>query len=380
MTKKATVPQSVRFAVALIAACVVLVLSLLGAPVWSICLCAWLAIFVLAIPATPRTVQTVQEPVHHETRLAHENSARFSREHAQAARDESLRVQTLINESIKTLLDSFTGLTREAEAQLALARSLARGEASIDDMDMSFKQFVDEIAQAMAGFVDKTVENSRLAMLLVEHMEKVVEEVGSVHVLLDEIHTITNQTNMLALNAAIEAARAGEAGRGFAVVADEVRSLSARTQSFNEQIREMMLGVRESIGEAEALINQLASQDMMFTLQAKQKLGETSVKISSLDESMAESLETLSNGVGRLSEEVNDAVRCLQFQDMVSQLIGHVGHRLEGIEEVMALAQQLASGAIDQQALHHAMETWEARLHRNPVRQADMDSGSVELF
>ncbi|GGY22027.1 methyl-accepting chemotaxis protein [Paludibacterium paludis] len=381
MTKIFAVNKTFRLAIA-VGACVVLfVLSGVGLPAWSVALAGCAAVVILL----PQQRQGEHLPVSEASSPARPDMslselAEFAHHHAVSAREESVRVQTLVNDAVRTLVESFSGLAREAEQQLALASSLARGEAALDQMDMSFKQFVEEIAAAMAEFVDKTVENSRLAMLLVEHMEKVVGQVGAVHGLLDEIHTITNQTNMLALNAAIEAARAGEMGRGFAVVADEVRSLSARTQSFNDEIRSMMLGVRDSINDAESLIHQLASQDMMFTLQAKQKLGETSGKISDLDARIAESVTTLTHGVERLSSEVNDAVRCLQFQDMVSQLVGHVGRRLEGIEEVMLLARESGSGGVDGHALSNAIADWQGRLERNPVRQEGMDSGSVELF
>jgi methyl-accepting chemotaxis protein len=178
---------------------------------------------------------------------------------------------------------------------------------------------------------------------------------------------------MLALNAAIEAARAGELGRGFSVVADEVRNLSGRTESFNGQIRGLMNTVGASVGQAEELINQLASQDMMFTLQAKQRLTDTSTRISQLDDRMAISIDALKEGVGQLNDQVGDAVRCLQFQDMTSQLMDHVSRRLDGIEEALTISGQ-------QSSLGNSLQALGERLAHSPVRQTAMDSGSIDLF
>lgn len=70
------------------------------------------------------------------------------------------------------------------------------------------------------------------------------EEVDRV---MDQIASISAQTNLLALNAAIEAARAGEAGRGFAVVADEVRELAGRAHASTEDIHKTLEQIRSTV-------------------------------------------------------------------------------------------------------------------------------------
>jgi methyl-accepting chemotaxis protein len=300
----------------------------------------------------------------------------FAAAQSSEAQGELVRARTLISEAVNTLVQSFAGLASHAEAQLKLAQNLASGESDASTLaqhGVSFKQFVAEIAQTMETFVAKTVENSKSAMLLVEQMERIVAEINSVNLLLDEISGITAQTNMLALNAAIEAARAGELGRGFAVVADEVRSLSGRTENFSGQIRDLISKVGGSIGAAESLIDQVASQDMMFTLQAKQRLTETSERINQLDDRMSASLGQLRQGVADLSREVGDAVRCLQFQDMTTQLIDHVANRLDGIREVLSTEVPEPDGDARLGALRE-------RLSHPPVLQSAMDGGSVDLF
>jgi methyl-accepting chemotaxis protein len=351
-----------------------------------LCLSQLCVIYILWLPEEDR-VSDQQEPASDQTDPVTVQSrpecVDFIHDQISQSKDEVARVQTLIQDAVLTLANSFSGLSHEAAAQLQLAESLARGELGMDAHAISFTGFVAEIANAMANFVDKTVENSRLAMLLVEQMESMGREMKDVIRLLDEIHSITNQTNMLALNASIEAARAGEMGRGFAVVADEVRHLSGRTGSFSEQIRDLINRVNGSVTHAEGLINQLASQDMMFTLQAKQRLDETSSRMRDMDALMAESVAQLRHGVGLLSDHVGDAVRSLQFQDMVSQLIAHVGKRLYGIEEMMELSsgqpREQEQGQWEQR-VSARLSTLRETLSSNPVAQGHMESGSIDLF
>ena len=367
-------------------------LALLSAPLWGgavwvlvlpVCALQLMALFLMLWPQEVGVSEQEQPTANGNARVLLPDCHDFIQDQITQSKGEVERVQNLIQDAVLTLVNSFSGLSHEASAQLQLAESLAKGEVGMDSHAVSFSSFVGEIAQAMEGFVEKTVENSRLAMLLVEHMESIGSEMQGVLQLLNEIHSITNQTNMLALNAAIEAARAGEAGRGFAVVADEVRHLSGRTSSFSEEIRTLINRVDGSVQHAEGLINQLASQDMMFTLQARQRLDETSCRIRDMDAIMAESIGRLRQGVGALSDHVGDAVRSLQFQDMVSQLISHVGKRLYGIEEMMELMyheeQEQAQGQWEVRASARLSELQQT-LSRNPVAQGQMQSGSIDLF
>jgi len=377
----------VRFFIASLLICVVsLLFPALGASAWLTASVAVLCFFLYSIvlllllrrrdmPTVPvLQAQAVRSDVSHLRECKN-----FTLQQVSAAGSELEQAKTLINESVGTLVQSFASMASHAQEQLHLAENLARGDTGVGAHGISFRQFVDEIGQTMGSFVEKTVENSRVAMLLVEQMERIVTEVDQVNALLDEIHGITSQTNMLALNAAIEAARAGELGRGFAVVADEVRSLSSRTELFNGQIRGLIQTVGGSVTDAEGLINQLASQDMMFTLQAKQRLSETSEKINQLDESMVGSLNALKGGVGQLSDQVGAAVRCLQFQDMTSQLMDHVRRRLDGIDEAFVVGEQAPAGP-GAPSTADTLSVLAERLSHPPVKQQAMDSGSVDLF
>lgn len=67
------------------------------------------------------------------------------------------------------------------------------------------------------------------------------------------------------------------------------------------------------------------------------------------------------------------AVTALQFQDMASQLIAHTQRRLRNCTD--RLARDAFAGDEDGEAVVE-----EAPLRPNPVTQAEMDAGSVELF
>jgi methyl-accepting chemotaxis protein len=94
---------------------------------------------------------------------------------------------------------------------------------------------------------------------------------------------------------------------------------------------------------------------------------------------------------------VNQAIVSLQFQDMVTQLLGHVTHRLDAMAELAGDAggmtaspseggESMAAIRALEAVRHHAdvllqrLGEFNKNMSANPVRQTQYASGDVELF
>jgi methyl-accepting chemotaxis protein len=244
----------------------------------------------------------------------------------------------------------------------------------------------------MKDLVGSIVNNSMIAMQLVDKMDSVTHQVNAILEVLGEIDGISKQTNLLALNAAIEAARAGESGRGFAVVADEVRKLSGRSDQFSREIRLNVNNVRNSLAEAERSISNMASLDMGFALQSKEKIDNTMQQVRALNQSMVKVISEQGKISTEVDQVVGKAITSLQFQDMVGQLIQHSRTRIGSMEVAW---QHLGAWANEAEQGHAAAHDRISQMRqeisdifieaerlseRSPVRQNKLESSEIDLF
>jgi methyl-accepting chemotaxis protein len=231
------------------------------------------------------------------------------------------------------------------------------------------------------------VQNAKLAMGLFELIEKVRGHATAIQSALGEVTAIAKQTDLLALNAAIEAARAGDAGRGFAVVADEVRVLSMRTTEFSRQIHTHIESMHTASAGAEHAIADIASRDMNVALHSKRRVATMLNDIGVVHNEMLATAGQLARRTEQLEHDVNAAVTNMQFQDMVTQLLGHVTKRIDAVNTVTRTAAPLVAGEGDEQDRATAQRALDAGIAaareataKNPVKQGSMQTGAVELF
>lgn len=359
-----------------------------GAPVWRV-----LAVLGLAVAAYFLTERRDADAEDEEIATQQERDAnqaeldalrnRLSTEGqalAQPSLAEMARIGDLLHEATGKLLSSFSNINAHIQAQRDHAIAILDAmQGKGDDGGINFNVFVAETSQTLESFVDNIVGTSKTAVGLVETMDTINSQVSSVLNILGEIESISKQTNLLALNAAIEAARAGEAGRGFAVVADEVRALSQRTNQFSSEIRSHMDGVHDSLRHAQSDIQAVASMDMNFALQSKQRVQDTMVKLEKVNQGTGSIAMAIDGHAEQVAHEVNNAVTALQFQDVTSQILEQVRVRVEQLRDLM-MGLPVSSGTATRAASASTAVGNVAGARDTTVAQKNMQSGDIELF
>jgi methyl-accepting chemotaxis protein len=287
------------------------------------------------------------------------------------------------SDAVLTLTTAFQKIKELLEEQQQSIKNLlhdVNDEKTAGTMSQHMSDFANSTYDLLNRFVDTTVDMSSSFMELVEKVGCISEKMPLALKALQDIDQIASQTNLLALNAAIEAARAGDSGRGFAVVADEVRALSNRSAGFSMAIQTQLREIARGIDDLKTTVGEVASQDMTYVLQVKSEMKVVSdniIRRAERDQQVTRKMEPI---LGALVEQLHNATRALQFEDMSSQNIRHTIARLE---ELIPLINSMAVAGDNFSQLNKALlqyQTADLRQQHNPVSAKSVASGSVDLF
>ena len=283
------------------------------------------------------------------------------------------RARTMVRDATARLGRSFDSLHQAAEAQRSALQSVAH---AFYDNENSGRSFAASTEALMRQFVDEVVRVSRDSVRIIDQLADLSTRVSGIVVSADAIDGLARETRFIAFNARIETHRAGDAGRTFKVVADEVKRLANASATLSNQIRQNVSECNQQLAQVHKTSTGLASHDLSRAIESHRGLSAAIGKLDSVNQELDLMLETV-------SKSVSEAVRALQFEDMVTQILNATVQRVERIGEFSVRAVQILERSHNGdrveplRALVADMRTLGERV---AVQQTSVDQGSVELF
>ena len=230
-------------------------------------------------------------------------------------------------DSVTALANRFAVINERIGNSVASSQG-ASGDSLVDLLHMNEVELDSIISTLRSALVTKASMLSEVATLskFTEELKRMAQQVGD----------IAKQTNLLALNAAIEAARAGEVGRGFAVVADEVRKLSDLSGGTGKKISETVETVNQAIAATLQISRQYSEQDEAMVAQSEVVIEHVVGRTKAAAMDLAASSDVLRQETCSIGVEISEVLVALQFQDRVSQILGHVAQDMGKLKERIA--------------------------------------------
>jgi methyl-accepting chemotaxis protein len=303
------------------------------------------------------------------------------------ARSEVSQIRSLFAESIRSLQASFKeldGLIQSQQRQVTELLSTVgggSGKGSVESFLEELGPLLRSLTEILTNVTDKGADGAR-------RVDALTNDLGETFRLLRNFETVEAQTNMLALNATIEAARAGDQGRAFGVVAQEVRNLSKSSKELNGRISEQLSRARARMADVRQLLVESVPEDSASARQSRERIDDLLARLDAVDQRMVDGLAQIERVSHEVAERVAVAVRALQFEDIVGQLLGCMDRRLERLETALQGLQAVAaSPESESEALSSRLQGQLDEMVRSysvpvtsPVLQTSMDAGSIELF
>lgn len=315
-------------------------------------------------------------------------------------KDDLNKTQQINSESFTTLNSAFYQLLKmsseQSESLHKVLLSISKDKAAAltggehDDTDaIDLKVFIASTHHFLNNCSDLMLEITAQSNDAVNKIAVMESQMFNINELVDNAKKIANQTNLLSLNAAIEAARAGNMGRGFAVVAQEIRLLSDTSNKFNDEIRGQVTQAMKTFIEAKVMVERLATGNAEKSSQTQARLHQELVKFEELERSLEVNLDNLMSLSVDTKMCVNDSVRSLQVEDIISQLSEHNLLQAENMKQVLLACSELLSQ--EERAEQHSfidklkdaaeqLKQQSLQAQNKTISSGSMDEGEIELF
>lgn len=230
--------------------------------------------------------------------------------------DQLAAARNTTNNAIEKLSQRFYDLSKRIEAAAGASEQKNNSHDLVSLLNESQSQL-----SSVITLLNHTVEDKKM---LVDAILELAEQSKELNGLAKVVNSIAKETNLVAVNAAIEAAHIGQEGRGFSVVAAAVRRLSVDAGKTGSNISIAVEKVTKAIKKVEEISREFEEKDAQMLTNAESVVESVVTKFGETAKIMSDSALNMQAQGKHIKNEIDDVLISLQFQDRVSQMLGHV--------------------------------------------------------
>lgn len=290
------------------------------------------------------------------------------------------------------ICEQFQAMAGQARESVAVVSELVGGQAS----EQNVGNVIQDCRVTMTSLIDRIEAGGTLYRQAISQMETVGASVKKIFSILEEVDKTSLGNKLVALNAKIEAVHLGDRGARFEVVAEQISQQAARSNELTEEVSSILRSLTSTMATATTELKRLAEIDRHEAENSRLAVEGALQSLEAASSKMESALDKAGGTSGKLVESINTAIIGLQFQDRLSQRIGHVVDSLDAMSRALSEAAEMAAGgASDHRAedaraqevratllTSYTMES-ERAAHASRASEAETsatEGGDVELF
>jgi methyl-accepting chemotaxis protein len=295
------------------------------------------------------------------------------------------QTRNIVRDAATDLSTSLRSLEQIAGEQHTILREIGSFEGASEETTLaSFVRDISGTVEGLDGALTRMADTTRSVS---ESTTRLANDLEGVFSVLARVKSLAHHSHILAINASLEAARADDAGEAFGVVASEMRELASKSSRFNAAATDSVDHVRKSMNQVTAELQTAANDGVATAEISRGRTVELVQDLERLERRLAVALDRVDGLSTDAKARAGDAVRALQFEDMVTQLFGVLSERLRRIEYAAYAVQTFARTAEAGRATPIAAARIVGALARardkvidSPVQSVSLAEGTVELF
>jgi len=202
--------------------------------------------------------------------------------------------------------------------------------------ERNVNQIIQDCRATMSDLLSRIDQGHALHTRAIDHMETVNASVQQVFKVLQEVDKTSFANKLVGLNAKIEAVHLGHLGSGFEVVAEQISLQAAKTNELTSQVGTILENMMRTMQASTDELKRLAELDSKQMEASRRGVEEALESLQLASSEMQSGLAKAGDTAERLADGISKAVISLQFQDRVTQRIGHVVDSLNSMSEALS--------------------------------------------
>lgn len=295
-----------------------------------------------------------------------------------------LETKSLIEHAVEDVCLSFENTARRSQQNLERTTNFLgqHRESKPQDRETDLERLIENSEQVLHKLLDRLTEACDKSRSAIQRLNQIEERISRVSYTLSQMNDIAAANRILAVNARIQAAQLGQQGMGFGVVADEISAQAKRSGEFSESISTLIQQLQEAVALSRQDLVATAGHDREAMDESKREVVRTHADFRHMLDRTHRFLTESAAESRRLTSDIHDSVRGLQFQDRVSQRLEFVSNEIAAIGASLATEFDIDLGAAHAHPVVRDMLTRTSMSDQRGSTSITLAStgGDVELF